>query len=520
MAILASGSFVRAEQSVEAHRVIQIDLHSSQTYTNPFMEVELNALVTRPDGRQMKVPAFWDGGDRWCFRYASEEIGQHKYRMECSDAKNRALNGVEGVIRVVASKSDNPLYRHGPIRIAADHRHFEHVDGTPFFWLGDTWWKDLCKRMTWEGFQELTADRKAKGFTLVQIVCGTYPDEGLFEASWENEGGKPYEDRKFTRMNPKYFDYADRRIKCLVDAGIVPAIVGSWGRPDCDGMAMVGVEGMKRHWRNLIAHYGAYPTVWIIAGEAGGPKWDEVTKYVKKIDPYQRPATIHTGRIDFTMIGGNHDATVATKPQTLAIFTNAYAQLPPVPVLCGETSYEEHMQQAFQDVQRQEFWMYMLHGAAGHTYGAAGVWHASVPGDPGITPVYDWTTWREGMNYPGSTQLGLCKKLLEKYPWQKFETHPEWVDADCYAAGIPGQVRFIYMPKRGIYNWSGPTVKNLEPDVDWHVFYFDPATGRTFDQGTIKASAKTGEKASKPVDFNHNAPSPQDWVLVFEKAKS
>ena len=70
--------------------------------------------------------------------------------------------------------------------------HFEHADGTPFFWLGDTWWKCLCKRMTWEGFQELTADRKAKGFTVVQIVCGPYPDEGFFEPRWENEGGKPY----------------------------------------------------------------------------------------------------------------------------------------------------------------------------------------------------------------------------------------------------------------------------------------------------------------------------------------
>ena len=28
-------------------------------------------------------------------------------------------------------------------------------------------------------FQELTADRKAKGFNVVQIVCGPYPDDNL-----------------------------------------------------------------------------------------------------------------------------------------------------------------------------------------------------------------------------------------------------------------------------------------------------------------------------------------------------
>ena len=57
----------------------------------------------------------------------------------------------------------------------------------------------------------------------------------------------------------------------------------------------------------------------------------------------------------------------------------------------------------------------MLSGPAGHTYGAAGIRQASADVYLGIDPVYDWTTWKEGMAYPGSTQLGIEKKLLEKY---------------------------------------------------------------------------------------------------------
>ena len=61
-------------------------------------------------------------------------------------------------------------------------------------------------------FQELAADRKEKGFTVVQIVCGTYPDElGLLKPSWENEGGMPYLKEDFSEVNPEYFKYADRR---------------------------------------------------------------------------------------------------------------------------------------------------------------------------------------------------------------------------------------------------------------------------------------------------------------------
>ncbi len=493
--LLAVAVRANAEQQIGSSRVAEIALVSEKTYHNPFQEIELDAMVTQPDGSQLRVPAFWSGSNRWCFRYASPTPGQITWRTECSDTGNPKLHGVAGKIQVVADTGDNPLYRHGPIRVAKDRRHFEHADGTPFFWLGDTWWKGLCKRLTWEGFQELAADRRAKGFTVVQIVCGVYPDEGPFQPRWENEGGKPYETRDFSVVNPAYFQYVDRRIKHLVDAGIVPAIVGGWGRADCDGMRMAGVAGIKRHWRNLIARYGAYPTIWIIGGESGGPQWTEVAKYVQKTDPYRHPATIHPGdsarnsvtdqtAIHFDMLQTGHgdwEAARGAIPKLKA----AYARKPVMPVLVGESCYEGHMQTAFQDVQRYVFWGCMLSGAAGQTYGAAGVWHASVEGDPGITPVYDFTTWREGMNYPGSTQVGLGRKLLEKYPWARFEPHCEWVEQGAFAAGIPGEVRFIYLPRRGVYNWSGPLVKNLERDVPYSAFYFNPTNGKRYNLGTV-----------------------------------
>ncbi len=123
------------------------------------------------------------------------------------------------------------------------------------------------------------------------------------------------------------------------------------------------------------------------------------------------------------------------------------------------------------------------------------------------------------MNFPGATQIGLGKKLLEQYPWWRFEPYPEWVEAGSYAAGIPGEARFVYLPRRNVYNWTGPLVKNPASDVDWHVYYFDPATGRKFDRGTIKATAQPGDKTAKPVEFKQNVPSPQDWVLVLARVK-
>lgn len=520
---------------VKQWNVFEASYESTKLYSNAFTEVEVD-VVFKQGEKQWKVPAFWAGGNKWTVRFSPPIQGKYTYRIKCTDKDNFGLNGKEQTLLVTPYIGNNPLLKHGFIQVSPDQHHFEYADGKPFFWLGDTQWKSLCKRMTWEGFQLLTADRKSKGFTVVQIVCGPYPDENFFKPSWNNEGGQPYLAKDLNLVNPKYFEYADRRFKHLVNKGIVPAIVGAWGRGDCNSMEKFGAVNIKRHWRYLIARYGAYPVTWILAGEIAdetkwglGP-WAEIAKYVREIDPYHHPLTCHTvkGRrgadgdanmIDYDMVGGNHDEREAVTNGTLAILSAACAKKPVMPVLCGETCYEGHMQQGFGDVQRHIFWMNMLSGAAGHTYGSAGVWHAGVDGDHGNWGAwggqpYDWTTWKEGMNYPGSTQLGISKKLLEQYQWWRFESHPEWAGSNCISAGIPGEVRFIYIPRRNIYNWNGPQVTNLEPYVNWHCYYFDPATGRKFDQGVIKAISK--DKFAPLTKFQKNVPSPQDWVLVLE----
>jgi hypothetical protein len=526
VAIVCCACFAHAETNrTEANRVIEIELRSEIQNRNPFTEIEFDAIVTKPDGKELRVPGFWAGGDRWCFRYASNQLGKHTWRTECTDEANAGLHGATGDITVAKYEGDNPLYRHGPIRVAKNKRYFEHADGTPFFWLGDTWWKGLCKRLTWEGFQELAADRRKKGFTVVQIVCGTYPDElGLLKPSWENEGGMPYLKKDFSEMNPEYFKYADRRFEHLIDNGIVPAIVGGWGR--AVGLNAVGLEGYKRHYRNLIARYGAYPVVWILGGETQkkqGP-WHAAAEYLDTTDPYGRLLTNHSSHrrealedhavFDFDMDATGHRGweTVNKAIQKIIDYRDV---TPTKPVLTGEACYEQHMQGNFADLQRHLFWGCILSGAAGHTYGVAGVWHMGTSEEHGNWggwkhQPYDLTTWHEGMNFPGSTQLGRSKALLEQYPWQRFEPHPEWVEDERFAAGIQGEVVLVYQPKRKNYVWDGITVKNLHPGA-YSAFYFDPVSGRRFDLGIVTVPGTW---------TSPNVPTPQDWVLVLEKATS
>jgi hypothetical protein len=87
----------------------------------------------------------------------------------------------------------------------------------------------LCQRLEWPAdFQQLTADRAAKGFTVVQIVAGLYPDMPAFDSRGANEAGFPLE-KNYGHINPAYFDMADLRIQHLVSRGLAPRIVGCWG---------------------------------------------------------------------------------------------------------------------------------------------------------------------------------------------------------------------------------------------------------------------------------------------------
>lgn len=517
-------SIVVETPKTEANRPIEITFTAQRPHADPFATVDLDVIFRSPDGVEARVPAFWSGNDRWKVRYASPKVGVHCYRTVCGAKDDAGLHDCEGTLEITPSTATNLLFRHGPLRVAPDHRHFEHADGTPFLWLGDTWWKGLCKRIDLSGFEELCADRAAKGFNVVQIVCGPYPDENMLLPRWENEAGMPYTTLDFRAVNPAYFDAADRRIDMLIKHGIVPAIVGGWGRPQAGGRStieQVGLEGFQRHWRHLIARYGAAPVVWILGGEASdnnGP-WAALADYVRTTDPYHRSLTYHAPgdprttirsgneRFDFDMIAIGHDG-LNVANETLRVLRGTLAQSPARPALCGEACYERHMQTNFEDVQRHLFWTLMLSGAAGHTYGAAGIWHASVEGDPGISPVYDFTTWRAGMHFPGATQLGLAKKLLEQLPWQRMEPHPDWVDASVFAAGIPGELVVVYLPKRGLYDWSGFRLHQLDPKVLYTACWFDPASGRRFELGPVTGASEW----STP-----SVPSPQDWVLLLRK---
>jgi Protein of unknown function (DUF4038) len=412
----------------------------------------------------------------------------------------------------------------------------------------------LSHRLQWpDEFQRLAADRKAKGFNVVQIVAGLYPDMHPFDPRGANEAGFPWE-KDYARIRPEYFDAADRRLRHLVDQGITPCVVGAWGY----FLPWMGADNLKAHWRYLVARYGAWPVVWCAAGEANLPwylaknfpfddrdqvrGWTDVLRSVRATDPFRRPLTIHptainryTARhatddpalLDFDLLQTPHGRRPAAAVAVRAV-RESVAASPAMPVVDGEASYEMLNDSLPTEWTRAMFWLCLTNGAAGHTYGANGIWQLNRRGQPhGPSPNgkgngYGVIPWDEAMNLPGSAQMGHGKRFFESLPWTRLAPVPDgaaWAEPAKAAApgdpdpppgpqacGVGDRLRVVYaLDPRPV------AVRGLRPMSSYRVTHFDPVTGERTPAPAATTDAR-GEWRCDPPRHGH------DWVLLLELA--
>jgi hypothetical protein len=267
-----------------------------------------------------------------------------------------------------------------------------------------------------------------------------------------------------------------------------------------------------------------------------------VIKYARSVNGFGRLITVHptgldplSGRLlfkdqsllDFDMLQTGHGMREVLAP-TIRALRASHAARPVMPVVNGEVCYEALMGKIPAEIPRLMFWTSMLSGAAGHTYGANGLWQLNRRGQPyGKSPhggTYGPIPWDDAMNLPGSGQLGEAKRFLEHFPWHQLEPHPEWAAwgetekgksaaSDefqvPYTAGIPRRLRITYVPLA-----RAVTVKNFEADVRYVASCFDPISGEQSQIGAVHAGSDGSWTTSPPPGIKG------DWVVALKAVGS
>ncbi len=505
-----------ANFTIEQWRVVEIPLVSSQVYTHPVEDVDVQAVFTKSGGPSITRRAFWNGSNSWLVRFAPPQTGTWTMTTISSDATNTGLHGQVHTVQASPYSGNLDIYRRGFLKISPDRRYFTYTDGTPFFYLGDTHW--LINTENWSAcnypgctsqFKFEVDKRRQQGFTV-------YQTEWLGVVSMCN----------ITVSQIPKFLAVDDKFKYLTDAGLVVTVTVEWRTvaPNCTDTYL---QALGRYWA---ARYGAYPVLWTVAQEVDSlypfkdppnlpAKWQVVGQALKENDYYNVPLTAHMVNESYVSWATSAWKNLAYHDwfgvqvqsgfnTTLAAnyYTNAGK-----PVIFFEGPYENYWTD--RNGNRNQSYAAFLSGWYGVGYGVAGVWDGiydcTASTDPNCKP------WTDGLFRESGNDMARLASFFKSISWWNLIprfTNTAWgtfSDPNATRVATDGQNMYVvYFYGSG--NTTG-TLKNLSSSGTYSAQWFNPRTGNYV---VINPGFTTAGQWTIPV-----RPTAEDYVLVVTKVE-
>jgi hypothetical protein len=251
--LFCAASLVARSAVVNKWQVFETEFRSSRNHANPIHDVRLEVEFTSPYGTKHRTYGFWDGTTRWKVRFSPDEIGTWTYRTDCSVTRDGGLHDRTGSFVCTVPLQGAVLARFGPIKAAQGGMHFEHADGTPFFWLADLVLPGALTASSKE-WADYASTRASQGFSVA-----------LWRADRPGDGVPPEVYREPSPIEPvvSRLRQLDEVVELSRDAGLVSAIVPfsevgvSEGQllPEAEVVALV---------RQMIARWDALPVTWVM----------------------------------------------------------------------------------------------------------------------------------------------------------------------------------------------------------------------------------------------------------------
>ncbi|MFH1718566.1 MAG: DUF4038 domain-containing protein [Planctomycetota bacterium] len=528
---LCGGGSTLAADAVELWARFEQKFTSSKAYDNSVQEAKVEVEFTAPSGTKRTLFAFWDGGRLWRVRFSPDEPGGWTYKASCSDKANAGLDGQSGSFQCVKYQGDNPLLRHGELRLAGNRRFIEHADGTPFFWLADTVWCGplLADFDDWKVFLK---DRAAKEFTAIQFVLTQWR-----MAKTDADGNLTFTGTERIAVNPAFFQRMDKYVDAINDAGLVAVPVLLWAIRGDENPGYHLPEDQKILLAEyMIARYGAHHVIWFLGGDGqyGGDNaetWKRVGRAVFSDDQH-RLATMHPGGRSwvagefrnepwFSFVGyqsGHGDDEKTFRWLNQGPPATDWDGKPNLPVINIEPNYEAHNGYTYRkvhndhSVRRAAYWSLLVSPTAGVTYGGQGIWgwHTKVQAPADHISTGLGSPWNIAKDLPGALSMKYMHEFFKSIDWWKLVPAPEVLaeqpgseDASKFIAAAKsqaGDLLVVYMPEGGSVTLNTDSFKK-----GLSARWYHPRTGGWLDAGKIEKSPQTFKTADR-----------NDWVLLVD----
>jgi hypothetical protein len=477
------------------------------------------------------VDGFWDGGKTWRVRFSPDQPGRWTFTTSCSDTANRGLHNQTGQFLCSAPIGTNLFRRHGPVRVARDQRHFEHADGTPFFWLADTVWTAprVAELKDWQFYALMRAQQ---GFSVAQWAVAPGAD-AKGESAYT---GFPDQ----IAINLDFFQRLDARLDLLSRVGILSAIVPLFEMQSQTNAAPPLLDDQAELLvRYIVARWGAEPVAWLLAFESDSStrnvgRWKRIGQAVFGSRPHA-PVILFPGQThglldefrdqEWVDVFGYQSVTDFTDDALKWMLGGPFATewtrepaRPLIPFAPCENGVTPSSGKRFSadDVRRAVYWSLLLTPPAGVSYSAQGVanWDTTVEPHDAQVKGADLPLWHKALFMPAAKQMSHLSKCMDAIDFWKLRPQPKAI------ASQPGQLsprRFIAAAGTEANDLSlvyVPEDRTLElfldalprsPLVNW----FNPRTGNK-NPAVAVVSASTCQFPT---------PDPGDWLLVVKAGK-
>ena len=468
-----------------------------KTEGNPFKDVELGAVFSSPEGKDIRVEGFYDGdgmgaseGDVYKIRFAPSEPGEWRYRTFSNIKK---LDSLEGIFKCVPSGKKGPL-----VRDPENPWYLKWADGGYFFESGANDPEAFLASgfCTQEERKEQLDYLASTGVNILYfgMVNAGPGDGGPEEKVTPWRGG--FDSPDFDTICLDFMNRFEEVLDHMAGLGLVAHVV--FYLDDCGGISNAISEEQEELWfRYTASRFGSYTNlIWNLAEEYEEEfdiQWCESrAAWLKKYDHLKHPVTVHQLSADnFALAGSpNFDLTALqfnfTDPDSLnAAILKVRDQVEqagrPVPVSLIEWTPIGPDQA---DLSRKGIWAI---ATAGGTYQIFN--KGQRPGKPDFSKWEDH--WRDAV---------ILKNLMESLPFERM--HPDnSLVSNGYCLALPGTCYLIYQPDGGEF-----TFMPGQPEKTMYAYMIDPREGQ---MSSLKDfDSRAGETMLATPDF-------LDWAFLI-----
>ena len=514
--------------SGEQWRPLELAFTAERQAADPFDIVRCRfvAEFSGPNGARLTVPGFWDGGKTWKVRFTPTAPGRWSYATVFADKDDRGLHAQQGRIDVAPPTGATDIRRHGGmLRVSTSGRYLTYSDGTPFFWLGDTWWAVPSFRVPFEDFRRQVDRRIAQKYTVYQA----HGHQPIFRDEKGNGIGAFEATRQPSPEVLAYWREVDRYVAYGDEHGLV-GVVGFAAHSLLDSMPLTELQ---RLWHYYIARFGAYAITFLITQEYNArlgsadervPKLLVLGRFIKETDPYRRAMTVHpwthagdrreawsTSWLDFAMFQAGHWRFAPAE-----FYWGVFHATPRRPLVEAEANYEAFTNSRLTidaAAVRRAAYTAIQGGSCGFTYGAQGL-YAGVTDRSQPYTTAQWgpvLTSEEGLQLPGGAQMQHLRAAFESVAWWKLEPALGIVDPPgdvlVKADGIDSLV--LYFPPNAMVA-PGARLTHMRDGNSYTAEWFNPRTG----ERTNLEPGLVVQRDRLPLPPR---PNEEDWVLILRR---